>query len=93
MKLLKVNPIRGDVAIFGDDFEEKDEYPFVIDTLGFGGEFGEEIGEGKSFSGVIVGGEATLGGVSDGGDIRGDRGGEVAGEDTEGVAKFKEVRV
>ena len=54
------------MAIFGDDFEEVEEGPFFVDTLGFGGEFGEEVSEGEGLGGVAVGGEAALDGVGDG---------------------------
>ncbi|KAK7390524.1 hypothetical protein VNO78_25832 [Psophocarpus tetragonolobus] len=57
-----------------DAFEEVDNDPFVIDALGFGGEFGEEVGEGESFSGAVVGGEATLDRVGDGDSVEGDNG-------------------
>ena len=44
------------MAFFGDDFEEVDDREFVVDALGFGGEFGEEVNEGEIFGGVAMGG-------------------------------------
>ena len=75
------------VAIFGDDFEEVEEGPFFVDTLGFGGEFGEEVSEGEGLGGVAVGGETALDGVGDGDGVVGNGGGEATGEDVEGVAE------
>lgn len=85
------------VAVFGDDFEEVDDGPFVVDALGLVGEFGEEVREGEGLGGAGVGGEAALDGVGDGGSVGGDGGGEAAGEDAvgvaEGVEEFGGVRV
>lgn len=86
-------------AIFGDDLEEVDDGPLVVDAAGagLGGELGEEVGEGEGVGGAAVGGEAALDGVGDGGGVGGDGGGEAAGEDAggvaEGVAEVGGVRV
>lgn len=74
-------------AIFGDDSEEVEEGPLVVNEGGLGGELGVEVGEGEGFGGPALGGEAALYGFGDGGGVGGDGGSEAAREDAEGVAE------
>lgn len=77
------------MTILGDDSEEVEEGPLVVDAAGarFGGELGVEIGEGEGVGGFAVSGEAAFEGLGDCGGVGGDGGGEAAAEDAVGVAE------